>query len=82
MKVMIVMASSAAQTKAIVTARLWALARLFLIRRALDVRVPNIVQPPGCRALLGVFLADVRLALIFQIIWRGSRPPLRSPFTL
>jgi hypothetical protein len=44
-KAMIVMASSAAQTKAIVAARLWALARLFPIRRALDVRVPNIVQP-------------------------------------
>src|SRR5258708_31761913 len=44
-KAMIVMASSAAQTKAIVTARLSALARLFPIRRALNVRVPNIVQP-------------------------------------
>jgi hypothetical protein len=42
---MIVIASSAAQTKATVTARLWALARLFPIRRALAVRVPNIVQP-------------------------------------
>ena len=42
---MIVMASSAAQTKAIVTARLWALAHLFPIHPALDVRAPNIVQP-------------------------------------
>jgi len=43
-KAMIVMASSAEQTKAIVTARLWALAHLFPIHPALDVRAPNIVQ--------------------------------------